>query len=615
MRKSGFDPGTIDIFNKQINIAVLFVLIIFAVLILRLGFMQIVHGSFYRTKSENNRIRLQDVPAFRGRILDRKGEVLASSRPDYELYVIPEEVKDQAGLLKKLNQLIGLEPELVKKRLARTSIRYPFRPICIKSGMSRDELAVIETHRFNLSGVMIKVKPQRDYIWGNLACHLLGYMGEISEIQLRNGKYPDNKSGDLIGKSGVEKRWQIPLNGIRGGEQVEVDASGRKIKVISRKPPFAGADVYLTIDKDLQALAEETLAGRAGAIVAMNPDNGELLALASSISFDPNLFVEEIDKQTWKDITSSGDFSLHNRALCGQYPPGSVFKIVVALAGLQEGLIDPDEEIVCNGAYHLGGHKFRCWKKHGHGAISLHRALVESCDVYFYNMGKRLGVDKIAHYAKMLGLGRKTGLDVGQEKAGLIPTSDWKLRRYGVPWQGGETISTSIGQSFVLVTPIQVACMISAVFNGGILYRPQATRLAGKSKTGKVYEFNPEITGRINIRQEYLDIVKNALVGAVNERRGTGSKAKLEDIIVAGKTGTAQVVALEKEKSFSNSGHVPVRFRDHAWFVAIAPPENPRIALAIVIEHGGHGGSAAAPVAKELIKFYLDQPADNVSGG
>lgn len=586
--------------------AVLFVLIIFAVLILRLGFMQIVHGSFYRTKSENNRIRLHDIPAFRGMILDRKGEVLAANRPYYELYVIPEEVKDQAGLLKNLNQLIGLEPELVKKRLVGTSTRSPFRPVCVKSDMSRDELAVIETHRFNLPGVMINAKPQRDYVWGNLACHLLGHMGEISEIQLRKGKYPDNKSGDLIGKTGVEKRWQIPLNGIRGGEQVEADALGRKIKVISRKPAVAGADVYLTIDKDLQALAEKTLDGKAGAIVAMNPDNGELLALASSPSFDPNLFVGGIDRQTWKDIASSGDFPLQNRALCGQYPPGSVFKIIVALAGLQEGLIDPDEEIVCNGAYYMGRHKFRCWKKQGHGKISLHRALVESCDVYFYKMGNRLGVDKIAHYAKMFGLGKKTGLDVDQEKAGLIPTRDWKLRKYGVPWQGGETISTSIGQSFVLVTPIQMACMISAVFNGGILYRPQATKLAGRSKTGKVYEFSPEVTGRVNIRQEYLKIVKKALVDVVNARRGTGSKAKLKDITVAGKTGTAQVVTLEKEKSFIKGGHMPDRFKDHAWFLAIAPAENPRIALAIVIEHGGHGGSAAAPIAKELIKFYCN---------
>lgn len=585
--------------------AILFVLIIFAVLILRLGFMQIVNGSFYRTKSENNRIRLHDIPAFRGMILDRKGEVLAANRPYYELYVIPEEVKDQAGLLKTLNRLVGLDPELVKKRLVRTSIRYPFKPVCVRSDMSRDELAVIETHRFNLPGVMIKAKPQRDYVWGNLACHLLGHMGEISEIQLRRGKYPDNKSGDLIGKTGVEKRWQIPLDGIRGGEQVEVDASGRKIKVISRKPPFAGADVYLTIDKDLQALAEKTLAGKAGAIVAMNPDNGELLALASSPSFDPNLFVGGIDRQTWKDIVSSGDFPLQNRALCGQYPPGSVFKIIVALAGLQEGLIDPDEEIACNGAYYMGRHKFRCWKRQGHGKISLHRALVESCDVYFYTMGNRLGVDKIAHYAKMFGLGQKTGLDMGQEKAGLIPTSEWKLRRYGVPWQGGETISISIGQSFVLVTPIQIACMISAVFNGGILYRPQTTKLAGRSKTGKVYEFSPEVTGRVDIKQEYLEIVKKALVDVVNARRGTGSKAKLENITVAGKTGTAQVITLEKEKSFINGGHMPDRFKDHAWFVAIAPAENPRIALAIVIEHGGHGGSAAAPIAKELIKFYL----------
>jgi penicillin-binding protein 2 len=409
----------------------------------------------------------------------------------------------------------------------------------------------------------------------------------------------------LIGKSGVEWKWQPDLNGVRGGEQVEVDASGRKIRVIAHKSPAPGDNACLTIDKDLQAVAEKALVGKSGAIVAMNPNNGEILALASSPSFDPNLFVGGIDRASWERIVLSGDFPLQNRALSGQYAPGSVFKIVIALAGLEEGIIDPEEEIVCKGIYFLGRRGYRCWKKYGHGKVSFHRALVESCDVYFYEMGRMLGIDKISEYAMRLGLGKTTGFDVVHEKAGLIPTRDWKLKRWGVPWQEGETLSTAIGQSFVLVTPIQMATFISAVFNGGINYRPQVTKWVGKSETNKTYEFVPVVTGKLGIRREHLELVKRALIGVVNEPHGTGGRARVKDETVAGKTGTAQVVALKKEEEFENEEDIPKQFRDHAWFVAVAPAENPRIVLSVVVEHGGHGGSVAAPIAGQIIKAYL----------
>ncbi|MCD4715994.1 MAG: penicillin-binding protein 2, partial [Desulfobacterales bacterium] len=443
MRTSDFDPVSVEIFNKQLKRVILVVLVVFGILILRLWHLQILSGSTYRTKSEDNRFQLQDIPPFRGIIFDRKGEMLVGNRPSYGLYVIPEGIQDRGQLLKSLNRLIGLDPELAMQKLKRASPAYPFRPVCLKRDMSRDELAVIETQRFNLSGVMIKVKPQRHYAWGKLASHALGYLGEISERQLKTEKYPGNKRGDLIGKSGVEWKWQPLLNGMRGGEQVEVDAAGRKIRVVSHKPPVSGASIYLTIDKDLQALVERALVGKKGAIVAMNPNNGEILAMASTPSFNPNVFIRGIDRATWKEISTSKDFPLQNRALCGQYPPGSVFKIVVALAGLEEGVIDPEEELVCSGVYTLGQHKYHCWKKHGHGKVNLHRALRESCDIYFYKVGKRLGVDRIARYAKRLGLGKATGFDAGREKIGLIPTSRWKLKRFGVPWQTGETISTA----------------------------------------------------------------------------------------------------------------------------------------------------------------------------
>ncbi len=608
MRTSDFDPASFEVFNKQIRWATLFVLVVFSVLILRLWFLQIMNGPVYRSKSEHNRIRLQDISPFRGIIFDRNGEVLVDNRPSYDLYIIPEEVQDKGRLLESLNRLIGLDPGSTGGWLDKVSRGLPFKPVCVKRDISRNELATIETHRFNLPGILIKVKQQRRYISGKLASHLLGYMGEITKQQLRAGEYPNNKSGDLIGKSGVEWKWQTVLNGKRGGEQVEVDAAGRIIKVVSRKPPVSGADIYLTIDKNLQVLAEKALSGKKGAIVAMDPRDGEILALASSPPYDPNLFVGGIDKASWENIVSSEDSALQNRALTGLYPPGSVFKIIIALAGLQEGVIDPAEELFCNGTYSLGRSKYRCWKKYGHGKVGFHRALVESCDIYFYKMGRRLGVDRIASYAKKFGLGEKTGIDVGREKSGLIPTKEWKLKRWGSPWQAGETVSLSIGQSFILVTPIQMATMISAVFNGGVVHKPQLTKRIGKTHADKVHGSGLKGRGRLGIRQGHLELVRKALIGVVNEPRGTGSKAKVKDITVAGKTGTAQVVALKKGKGGDDRDGVPFEHMDHAWFVAVAPAEKPKIAIVIVIEHGGHGGSTAAPIAKEIIGAYLGAP-------
>jgi len=542
-------------------------------------------------------------------ILDRNGDVLVGNRPSYDLYILPEEVQDRAQLLGSLDRLIGLDLKVVEQELTEAVRKRPFKPFCVKRDMSRDKLAVIETHRFNLPGVVIKVEPQRHYVCGKLAFHLLGHVGEIGEGQLKSGQYSDNKPGDLIGKSGVESKWQPFLNGMRGGEQMEVDAAGRIIQLISRKHPIPGTTVCLTIDKNLQTTAEKALTGNKGAIVAINPNNGEILALASSPSVDPNLFVGGIDKTTWKKIAFSKDFPLQNRALSGQYPPASVFKIIVTLAGLKEGIIDPEEKVACKGYYFLGRHRYDCWKRYGHGKMNLHTALVESCDVYFYQMGKRLGVDKIGRYARRFGLGKTTGFDVGQEKKGLIPTRRWKLKKFGEPWQEGETVSMSIGQSFLLVTPIQMATLIASIFNGGALYKPQVTRWVGKAEYKKVHEFAPILTGRPGIRREYLELVKKALVGVVHEPRGTGSLARLKHITVAGKTGTAQVVARKKgTDADNNEDEIPFQFRDHAWFAAVAPADSPEIALAIIIEHGGHGGSVAAPIAREMIEVYLGEP-------
>ena len=580
------------------------VVILLSALIIRLWFLQIVNGPRYRAQSENNRIHLQKIPPYRGMIFDRKGDLLVNNRPSYNLNVIPEDVQDPGRLLENLKQLIDVDSEKVGKRLNLRAFRHSFKPVLIKKNISRDELAVIETNLYNLPGLMIEVKPQRNYIYGEFASHLIGYLGEISEQQIKSGKYTNNSPGDLIGKYGVEGCWQEYLNGSKGGMQVEVDAAGRKLRIISKKPSMPGLNISLTIDKDLQSLAEKLLEGKKGAIVALNPNSGEILAMASRPAFDPNMFIGGIDRVEWNRMISGHDFPLQNRAISGQYPPGSVFKIVVALAGLEEGVIDPEEQIFCNGNYKLGNYTYHCWKRGGHGRVDLHRALRESCDIYFYKVGKRLGVDKIARYAMMCGLGEKTHFELAHEKKGLIPTSKWKLKRWGVPWQPGETISTSIGQSFVLVTPLQMAGLISVIFNGGKLYQPKIVQRVWND-TGEVQRFTPKLIRELSVKQENLELIKKALTAVVNESHGTGTGARVKNITVAGKTGTAQIIALDAEKDLSESGEIPEKFRDHAWFVAIAPVENPKLALAIMVEHGGHGGSAAAPIAGELIRKYL----------
>jgi penicillin-binding protein 2 len=603
LRNQAFEQASVEILRKRLSKLPYLVVAVFVVLLLRLWILQVVQGPSYRVQSENNRIRLQDVSPFRGMVFDRNGELLVDNRPSFDAYVIPEEMHDRDGVIRNLHSLIGVDPKGVEEKLGKESQKYAFRPVLIKKNLSREELAVLEGNLYDLPGVMIQIKPQRYYLYKELAAHLIGYLGEISEAQLASGNYPDNKQGDLIGQAGVERVWQKNLNGIRGGEEVEVDAAGRRRSVIARKPPVAGQNIALTIDKDLQQVAEKCLKDKKGSIVALNPRTGEILAMASSPAYDPNLFLEGLNRAEWARLATSKDHPLQNRAVAGQYSPGSTFKIVMALAGLEEGL-DPQEEFFCDGEFTFGEHTFRCWRKQGHGRIALHRAIVESCDVYFYKLGKRLGVDKIHYYAKMCGLGVASGYELGSEKDGLIPSSEWKLKRFGVPWQPGETISTSIGQSFVLVTPLQMARLISAFFNGGFLYEPKVVKWVGKDDK-QVYHFAPEVNGRLKAKEQNIAFIRSALVGVVNEPAGTGSKARMkEGIIVAGKTGTAQVVGMGKEKSAQKGEDQSSDYNDHAWFVGIASADKPEIAVAVLVENGGHGGSASAPLAKEMFEAF-----------
>ncbi len=604
---SDFDPIETEVYQKRLSRLTLFVLIVFGVLFLRLWFLQIINGPKYRTQSENNRINLRDILPFRGLVFDRDGQLLVDNRPSFILGVIPENVRDLDGLVEDLRRLVEIDSLAAKEKIKSALKWNPFNPVYIKRGLTRDELARIETNIFGMPGITIEVKPKRHSIYNSLAAHLIGYLGEIDREQLSREEYKENKLGDFVGKFGIERRWHRYLNGIRGGQQVEVDVSNRILRVLYQKAAEPGFNVYLTLDKDLQMLAEASLYNRAGVVVAMNPSSGEILAMASSPGFNPNDFAKGMDKKGWERLLTNLKFPLQNRVISGQYPPGSLFKIVVALAGLEEGVIDPNERIFCGGSYSFQGRVYRDWKEEGHGHVDLHKALVESCDVYFYKMGQKVGIDTISKYAKRLGLGSKTGIQLGDEEQGLIPDKAWKLKRWKDPWQEGETLSVAVGQSFILITPIQIVRFISALFNGGTLFRPQVTKRIGRGNKKGVFEFKPDVVGRWGLKKENTELVKRALIGVVNEPHGTGRRARLNLRTVAGKTGTAQVIALPEEDESVEEKDIPYKFRDHAWFLAVAPTENPVIALAVLVEHSGHGGSVAAPIAKDILEGYFNK--------
>jgi penicillin-binding protein 2 len=410
--------------------------------------------------------------------------------------------------------------------------------------------------------------------------------------------------GDLIGKYGVEQKWEPFLKGIDGGRQVEVDALGREIKVMRRVESHPGNNAFLTIDLDLQMTCENLLRGKEGVIVAMNPQNGKILAMASHPPFDPSLFAGGINRDDWENLIQNPFHPLQNRAIQGQYAPGSTFKIITAAAGLQEGVISPQETLFCGGSYRFGNRTYRCWKKGGHGHVKLHRALVESCDVFFYQVGQRLGIDTLARYARGFGLGKQTGISLNDEKPGLIPTSAWKKKAYGEAWYGGETLSCAIGQGFILVTPLQLVNVISAIANRGILYRPQIVERIERTNGKVAKSYSPVSTGKIPFSWENLMIIGEGLYGVVNELRGTGRVARIRGVTIAGKTGTAQVIRLRED--MTEEEETPYEYRDHAWFVAYAPVEDPLISVVVLVEHGGHGASAAAPLAKKVMEKYLN---------
>lgn len=567
---------------------------LFGILGIRLFDLQVVRSETYRRLSEENRIRVVPVDAPRGHILDRNGEVLVCNRPSYVVSVVPFKLRQMDETIRALGEIVEVSPDAINERVNKSMYRR-FEPVKIKRDIDFETLAIIQEHKLDLPGVIYQVEPRREYLQGRLGAHFLGAVGEISSQELEALASHGYRHGSLVGKWGLEKQYEPILRGDDGVQYVEVSALGREIGPLPDRDPIepqSGSDLVLTIDLSLQRVAEEALSDTVtGAVVAIDPANGEVLAMVSRPTFDPNLFTTVIPESTWRRLNEDPGRPLLNRAVQGTYPPGSIFKVVTACAGLEHGIISQHTRFApCRGAFKYGDRWFGCWRPEGHGSLDLVSAMAQSCDVYFYQLGLKLGLERWSKFAAACGLGMPLGLDIPNEAGGLIPSKDFFNRRYGRgKWSTGVLLNLSIGQGEVLVTPLQMACLMAALANGGTIYRPRLVKEI-RSAGGRVNVQQPQVVGHLPLSASSLEIILKSLRAVVRHPLGTGRLAAVDGLAVAGKTGTAQNPHGE----------------DHAWFGGFAPADgSPQIAVVVLVEHGGHGGSTAAPVAGKIIEAYL----------
>lgn len=593
-------------FQKQYIFVAGVMLLILLVYMARIWSLQVLQGATYRYQSENNRIRLEDIAAPRGIIFDRNGVPLVENRPAYHLLLIREDVQDLDGTIRELARLCNRTPEELYGVLDANRTTPKFLPIRLASDLDRDTLARVEAQRIRLPGVVIQLEPKREYRWNGTAAHLIGYLSEITENDLKSEAYQGYVPGEDVGKFGVESAFEKFLHGKRGGRQMEVDAIGRRIRLLDELLPIPGRNLWLTLDIELQRLAEGLLEGKTGAIVAVEVNTGAVLAFACTPTFDQEKFVRGLKKDEWMALSKDPNHPLLNRCSGAAYPPGSTYKPFIALAGLKEGVITPESIINCPGYFPYGNRNYRCWRDRGHGGMNVERAIIQSCDVFFYQTGMRLGVDRIAQYVKMFGLGDRTGIGLHGEHPGLVPTSWWKRQATGIPWQKGETISISIGQGYDLATPLQMANGYAAIANGGNLWQPYVVQRVEGSTPAESDEFKGKLKGKIAIDKKYFDLVRRGLTGVVEDDRGTAHQIRDKSFQMAGKTGTAQVIGVAEGANRKLLEKITkAKARDHAWFVGYAPANNPQISVAAIIEHGGHGSSAAAPLVQKVIAAYI----------
>ncbi len=553
--------------------------------------LQVHRGRYYRELADKNRTRTVAMRAPRGPLVDRQGQILVRNRPSFNVRMRPEQSNDLDASIASLSRTLQIGEARIRERLAKRSAAY--RSVLVKADVAMSDVARLSAHRLELPEVNVEVVPLRAYPLANAAAHALGRVGEVTETQLGLTAYKGLTGGDLVGQAGIEAQYNRSLMGRDGFRQLIVNSRGLEVGEAFRQAPQEGPSLTLTLDADLQRTIEGAFAGRTGAAVAIDPTNGEILAMTSTPAYDPNLFSTGLDSAEWRELTRNAENPLLNRVIQGQYAPGSTFKIVVAAAALEQGLITPQKRTLCRGGWNVYGRTFACNRAGGHGYMNVVEALEHSCNVFFYRLGALLDIDVIASYAKRMGLGRATGIDLPHEATGLIPTRAWKHRARGASWYDGETISVSIGQGQTMATPLQLARLAALVANGGKLVQPHLVRAVGDEPA----PYQPPVdTG---LKPETLETIKQGLIAAVN-RNGTGYRARLQRITVAGKTGSAQVVARSRR-----GGDDREAFRAHGLFVAFAPAERPEIAIAVVVEHGESGGRSAAPIARLGLARYF----------
>ena len=600
------DDGALDVLKKRLLGAVVVVLVFFAIIVLRLWSLQITNGKEYENRAYSNRVRVRQAIAPRGHILDRNGREIVTNRPSFNVVLIQEDSHDVSDVLNRLAPVLDVDVSQLWKKIREASGTPKYLPIRLKEDIDWKTLAYLENHNQEFSGVRTEVQPVRVYHYGDFAANTLGYLGSISKKELAKVDREIYRGGDLIGKRGLERLRESDLRGEKGHNYSEVNARGFEQQLLKSIEPLPGREITLTLDTELQQIAESYMeAGeKAGAVVAMEVNSGRLLTVVSAPSIHIEDFVGGISYKNWQALLDNPKHPLLNKVIQGIYPPGSTYKMVTALAGLAKGAIDENTVFYCPGFYRFGNRTYRCWKHSGHGPVNLEKAISQSCDVYFYQVGQRVGVDALAEFAQMLGLGKKTGVEMEHEKSGLTPTKEWKLQNRKQKWQEGETLSIAIGQGFNLVTPLQMCLLTATLANGGLVYRPQLVEKVVDPEGNVVESFKPDLMRRVEGFDRYFRLIRAGMEEVVHGKRGTARRVAIEGLRIGGKTGTAQVVKLAQYRHLKEED-IPYKFRDHAWFTCFAPAENPEIAVTVLVEHGLHGSSGAGPIAKAIMKEYF----------
>jgi penicillin-binding protein 2 len=600
----------LTVFRNRLLFAGFAILAAFALVLGRLAWLQVVQREYYHTLAEQNRISVVPVVPNRGIILDRNGEVLAANYSAYTLEITPSRVANVERAIDELAKVIDIQPRDRRRFRKLQEESKNFESLPIKTRLTEEEVARFVVNRFRFPGFEIKARVFRSYPQGELASHAIGYIGRINDADVKRidslGYTTNYKGTDHIGKLGIEGAYEQELHGATGSEQVEIDAGGRAIRSLGRSEPQSGNNLVVTLDLKLQRIAEDAFQDFRGALVAIDPKNGEVLALVSKPGFDPNLFVDGIDPVNWDALNNSPDKPLNNRALRGQYPPGSTIKPFMALAALESKKRSPEYSITDPGYYTLAGvaHRYRDWKKEGHGSVNMHKSIVISCDTYYYGLAVDMGIDTIHDFLSRMGFGAKTGIDIEGELQGLAPSADWKWQRFRQKWFAGDTVSVGIGQGYLLATPVQLAAAVATLANGGTPVHPHLLKAVQNGRTMEKREIEPRNGAALNLKPENLKLITAAMVD-VTRPGGTAARASQgASYSIAAKTGTAQVIGMKQDQKYDEK-KVKEQFRDHALFIAYAPAEDPKLAMAILVENGGHGGDTAAPIARQVFDYYL----------